>query len=291
MRQSAQKAKSLSEKKVSNAQTKGASNRATTKMQSTSSKKPAATKPSPTLAKNQPNIGRPRKRKSDESDTNVRTKARKTERPPKAGRKPAHGAQRPTTAAATKKDPSIINEPPARRLRIYVFGSNQQAELGLGGGASVDDVRRPRLNPHLDPTTVGVVQVSAGGMHTAALTSDNRILTWGVNDLGALGRNTDWEGDLRDIDTEDSDSDEGALNPKEATPTPIDLGAELLIEARRFVQVAAGDNFTLALTANGTVYGWGTFKASSPSIFRELADANLQARPLMALRALHLALT
>lgn len=37
--------------------------------------------------------------------------------------------------------------------------------------------------------------LSVDGMHTAALTCDNRILTWGVNDEGALGRNTDEDDD------------------------------------------------------------------------------------------------
>ena len=37
---------------------------------------------------------------------------------------------------------------------------------------------------------MGVVQIDAGGMHVVALTRDNKILTWGVNDQGALGRDT-----------------------------------------------------------------------------------------------------
>lgn len=47
-----------------------------------------------------------------------------------------------------------------------------------------------------DAEKVGVVQLSAGGMHVAALTFDGKVLTWGVNDNYALGRDTPWEGGL-----------------------------------------------------------------------------------------------
>jgi regulator of chromosome condensation len=32
-----------------------------------------------------------------------------------------------------------------------------------------------------------------------------------------------------------------------------------------FAQLAAGDNSTFALTEDGLVYGWGTFRVSGPS--------------------------
>ena len=35
-----------------------------------------------------------------------------------------------------------------------------------------------------------VLQIACGGMHTAVLTKDGSIWTWGVNDEGALGRET-----------------------------------------------------------------------------------------------------
>lgn len=35
-----------------------------------------------------------------------------------------------------------------------------------------------------------VLQIACGGMHTVALTADHQIFSWGVNDEGALGRET-----------------------------------------------------------------------------------------------------
>jgi regulator of chromosome condensation len=102
-------------------------------------------------------------------------------------------------------------------------------------------------------------------MHCVALTHDNKILTWGVNDQGALGRDTTWEGGLKDIDENDSDSssDDGSdsgLNPREAIPTAIPSDA--FPEGTVFVEVAAGDSGSFALTDDGLVYGWGTFRVS-----------------------------
>jgi regulator of chromosome condensation len=94
-------------------------------------------------------------------------------------------------------------------------------------------------------------------MHTVALTVDDKIITWGVNDSGALGRQTEWDGGLRDMDA-DSDEEEGELNPLESTPAQV--SAKCFELHTRFVQVAAGDNCTFALTRTGAVYGWGTFR-------------------------------
>lgn len=142
------------------------------------------------------------------------------------------------------------------------MGANSGGELGLGPSVKSGNVGRPRLNPYLSGTA-GVVQVSLGAMHGVALTLDNRILTWGVNDHGALGRDTSWEGGLVDADANggDSDSDdEGELNPKESTPASVDMSA--VPPGTVFTQVAAADNATFALTSTGRVYGWGAFRVS-----------------------------
>ena len=156
-----------------------------------------------------------------------------------------------------------INEVPTQILDVFVAGEGSAGELGLGPAKGVIDVKRPRLNPLLSAKEVGVVQVACGGMHMAALTRDNKILTWGVNDVGALGRDTTWEGGLKSIDEDnsvDSDDEGSGLNPLECTPTPI-LASDFP-EGTTFVKVSAGDSHTLALTDEGLVYGWGQFRVS-----------------------------
>ncbi|RYC80935.1 hypothetical protein BFJ63_vAg16176 [Fusarium oxysporum f. sp. narcissi] len=151
-----------------------------------------------------------------------------------------------------------INKAPTQILHVYVFGEGSSGELGLGSRRIANkkpiDVKRPRLNFNLSANKAGVVQVSCGGMHVVALTNDNRIMTWGVNDQGALGRDTSWEGGIRDMDkSEDSYSDnedDTSINPKESTPTPV-LN-EHFAPGTEFVQVVASDSATFALTEDET---------------------------------------
>lgn len=155
----------------------------------------------------------------------------------------------------------VINKAPTQVLQVITFGSGECGELGLG--PKLKEKPRPFVNPFLDgsaPNAFHVVQLDCGGMHTIALTYDNKIVTWGVNDRGALGRDTTWDGGLRDVDAESDDEDE-QLNPAESTPAQVP--ADSFPPGTSFVQVAAGDSCSFALTDTGLVYGWGTFLVSS----------------------------
>lgn len=181
-------------------------------------------------------------------------------------------AKRPHTALKTagskpkssrknnKAIETALNQAPKDVLSVFVFGTGDCGELGLG--PTITEALRPTLNPYLDPVklnTFHVVQIACGGMHTVALTNDNKIITWGVNDHAALGRDVEWDGGFRDIDASDSD-ESGDLNPYESTP--IAIPSECFPPGEIFTQVAAGDNCSFALTNNGKVYGWGTFRVS-----------------------------
>ena len=186
---------------------------------------------------------------------------------------------------AVEKLPTLLNHPPTQILDMYVFGEGSAGELGLGAGIRRDvmDAMRPRLNQRLAATSVGIVQVAVGGMHCAALTHDNKIFTWGVNDAAALGRETD-EGLMVDIDgvqkvgkDEDADSNSDSsidspqrnssgLNASEAEPRQVDR--RHFPEGTSFAQLVAADSATFALTATGLVYGWGTFRVGFSRSFR-----------------------
>ncbi|KAF4993132.1 hypothetical protein FGRMN_6689 [Fusarium graminum] len=221
------------------------------------------------------------------------TKRAKTEEPEEekpAAKKPGRPAAKKAEPKPKSSFPAIgkkINDAPTQILDVYVFGEGSSGELGLGSkrvnNKKPIDVKRPRLNDNLSAANVGVVQISCGGMHAIVLTHDNKILTWGVNDQGALGRDTNWEGGLRDMDKEgdDSDSDDEedtGINPKESTPLPV--LEEHFAPGTKFVQVVASDSASFALTEDGRVYGWGTFR-SSDGILGFSETVKVQSTPLL----------
>jgi regulator of chromosome condensation len=154
-----------------------------------------------------------------------------------------------------------LNPPPMERLDVYVCGSGESGELGLGAkpfdGKKPLGVKRPRYNHLLKEVT----QIGVGGMHCIALTDDHKVLTWGVNDDGALARNTAWESaPTKDADADsDSEEEDTPLNPSESTPSAISTS---FLGTKRAAQVVASDSASFVLTDDGMVYGWGTFRVS-----------------------------
>lgn len=175
-----------------------------------------------------------------------------------------------TSAPPDTSDLPVINQAPTDILTVFAFGTGDMSgELGLG--PKKKEAKRATVIPKLDgrdKDAYRVVQVDCGGMHVLALTKDNKIVSWGCNDKGALGRDTNWDGGLRDMDAEkagsDSDSDDEDVNPLESTPTHIP--EDSFPKGTKFTSVAAGDSSSFAVTDTGLVYGWGTFLVS-PKIF------------------------
>ncbi|KAF9697380.1 hypothetical protein EKO04_004847 [Ascochyta lentis] len=227
--------------------------------------KTATPAPAPAPAKKMAKRKKDEESDTEEEEVEPEAKKAKVERP-KAAPKSAKAAADPSkpVARGPRRVRGKKNEINAIRytepLKVFVFGEGSSGELGFGATKKAIDVKRPRYNEAL--SNQNVVRVATGGMHVVALTKDNRILTWGVNDNGALGRDTsNADVKLRDMDAdEDSDSDDetGGLNDLEATPTAV--SAEYFPEDTVFVDIAAGDSCTFALTTEGAIYGWGTFR-------------------------------
>ncbi|KAI9845712.1 MAG: hypothetical protein M1837_004545 [Sclerophora amabilis] len=249
-------------------------------------------KTSPQAPPKAPTVGKKRKAEREDDNEAPETNGfkRRKDTVPSPNRKtteqPSHATPDPDAKRTkTAKPRVIVNHAPTKPLNVYVFGGNSGGELGLGAGDAPSNVTRPRLNPRLAAASVGVVQLATGGMHCAALTRDNQILTWGVNDQGALGRDTEWDGGLVDVDqhkddakSDDSSDSELGLNPREATPTEID--ASDVPEGTIFTQVAAADSATFALTDDGLVWGWGTFR-SNDGVLGFSPNQQIERRPTL----------
>lgn len=130
---------------------------------------------------------------------------------------------------------------------IYVFGDGDCGQLGLG-----EDVTE-RLRPYpLQIEHCKFIQIACGGMHTVALSADGEVFSWGVNDEGALGRETG--GEL----WEKSEKSTGVVgDPYVPGKVEFPKGTD------RVVQISAGDSHTVALTDYGKVWAWGTYRDSS----------------------------
>lgn len=83
-----------------------------------------------------------------------------------------------------------------------------------------------------------IIDVCAGGMHTVCLTKEGKIITFGCNDEGALGRSTS--------EREDA----------EFEPDYVELPMKVK-------QISAGDSHTAALLEDGRVFAWGTFRVNN----------------------------
>jgi alpha-tubulin suppressor-like RCC1 family protein len=109
----------------------------------------------------------------------------------------------------------------------------------IGGGVLGDgrwenstfDPRGPAFSPQKVPGVGGIVQLSMGGQHVLALNSGGRVITWGSNYNGALGRLPRRE---RPLDI-----------PREV-PGLADVAA-----------IAAGGAVSTVLKKDGTVWVWG----------------------------------
>ncbi|XP_075051974.1 regulator of chromosome condensation [Mixophyes fleayi] len=111
---------------------------------------------------------------------------------------------------------------------VLALGQGDVGQLGLG-----EDVME-RKKPALVPLPEQILQAEAGGMHTVCLGASGSIYTFGCNDEGALGRDTTEEG-------------------SETQPGKVDL-------QEKVVQVSAGDSHTAALTEDGRVFIFGSFR-------------------------------
>jgi len=115
--------------------------------------------------------------------------------------------------------------------RLYAWGANSDGQLGDG---TTDDRDSPTLVPDFPPAGSVVTALAAGGSHSLALLDDGRLYAWGANGSGQLGDGT---------------------TSRRLTPR---LVPEFPLDGVPVTAVTAGDRHTLAVLADGRLFGWGS---------------------------------
>ena len=128
--------------------------------------------------------------------------------------------------------------PPGGGPRVWAAGLGADGQLGAplprGGGQGGGTAHAPAFVEVEALRAEGVVAVAAGHRHSAAVTEDGRLFTWGCNRSGQLGLGSALAG------------------------ARVELPA--LVQALGGVKVAAvalGAEHTLALSESGEVFAWG----------------------------------
>jgi alpha-tubulin suppressor-like RCC1 family protein len=106
---------------------------------------------------------------------------------------------------------------------VWAWGGNASGQLG-------DGTTTERHTPQQVPGLTNMVAVAAGRNHSLALSSNGTVWAWGYNLYGQLGNNA----------TIDS-----------TTPVQVQGLSSTVVD------VEAGMYYSLAVLANGTVWGWG----------------------------------
>jgi len=118
---------------------------------------------------------------------------------------------------------------------VWSWGQNYFGQLGLGYrtfGENIDNV----LTPQLVSGVSDVVAIAASyNSHSMALTKDGEIYAWGYNYYGQLGLGS-------------TSSTAPITTPTKVSTSNFD---------GKVTAIAAGYNFSMAITENGTLYTWG----------------------------------
>ena len=118
---------------------------------------------------------------------------------------------------------------------VFAFGCNSFGQLGFGdtGERNVPTLLRGELE------NKPVMQVAAGAGHTVFVTRDGLVFACGGNDAGQLGV---------------GDTGDNVMVPTLVTGQ---------LQGKTAVYTAAGDDHTLCITADGSLFSWGANSSSN----------------------------
>jgi alpha-tubulin suppressor-like RCC1 family protein len=120
--------------------------------------------------------------------------------------------------------------------QLFGFGYNGSGQLGNGTNAGANVANYTPLAITLPGATGPAIRIAAGDSHALVLTSTGQLYSFGDNEYGELGTTTNV----------------GTIDPN-STPALVTLPG--LVGA--VTQIAAGDDYSAAVTSSGQLYTWG----------------------------------
>jgi alpha-tubulin suppressor-like RCC1 family protein len=137
---------------------------------------------------------------------------------------------------------------------VVAWGENGWGQLGDGPSAGPETCHAAYAEANgfevgcsRTPVAVSgltdVVAIAAGAQHSLALLGNGTVMAWGDNEYGQLG----------DGSTDGPDHCYKETEPTQCSTAPIQVPGLSDVTA-----IAAGQNYSLALLANGTVMAWGS---------------------------------
>ncbi|EEB90144.1 hypothetical protein MPER_11688, partial [Moniliophthora perniciosa FA553] len=174
----------------------------------------------------------------------------------------------PAPHVQTKPYLNPLPSPPEKTrpgLQLFVWGAGNFGQFGLGPDV-LDELDKPKKHAWAEQQMqagtfgeegAGLEDIAAGGMHSLLLDEKGTVWSCGLNDDAALGRITH--------QVPDPDKPGSFLDIDQLTAYPHPLQS-LVDQKFRAVQVATGDSICAAVSDQGDLRVWGSFRVNEGSL-------------------------